>query len=839
MDTFVHSLLTVGITAGWIVAVVLLLRLLLKKAPRWITVCLWALVALRLLCPVTFESPVSVVPSTRVEQMVETVLPPSPPPAAEIEPSSPSATQPTRSPVDVPSSVPPVTETPAAPTRSPTSLLLVAWGVGFAAMLLYAVISTALLFVRMRDAVKLRGRIYQSDRTSMPFVLGVFRPRIYLPFGLDTEERLFVEAHEEMHIRRGDHLWKPLGFLLLSVYWFQPLLWVAYWCLCRDIEAACDERVVKTLSPDERKHYSYTLVAIGQERRRIAVCPVAFGETGLKERVKRVMNYKKPAVWIIAVAVLLTAVASVCLLTNRTDSSPLQGSFEGATLVIESDPWQKVSVREMDVEEAAYKMLEDGTDTPLMFRVETVDLEDMTITVSFSKPLWVDGVKAESVTLPYDTEDVKVRSENGDYIYTLRLFAPHSQTYESVGDLMLASNWQDGKASETAYRDGELTLRLFPTYFRLSFGRLSDHDMIGTYRETEDRLILTEDAAVAEYVFIKEDGGNLRYDAASSYRHKVAKTLLPDDGTTLRHLYRVEMARRSDGYNATVLDWDGRVVLTDDGFSGRPQYELMSDEVLRIAGWNDGQELYTERHLYVDLSTMTAMETFDQVISSRESKASASLIEEGGMHFVRVVQYSFEDCGTQPTQTVNTKFRLYSIGDIVTANVRVWLEHYRLTIAYTNKVGEPIVTVYNWHTGDRVESRLHTVNGSAAAEERPSVQTVFTQEDRRLHYSGITHAFYHLGDGQYVDLLTALKDGTVTLERLVSEVKADIDSGTLKDMAYYRDGTRHGTYDENDTLQSVTLSTLSNGDRDIYLGDPHAATEHNSPEPLAFVAVCY
>ncbi len=856
MTAFLHQLLTVGLTAGWIAAAVLLVRLLLKKAPRWITVLLWALVALRLLLPFTLESPVGVVPVTRVEQMVETVLPPSVPPVTE-EPSTDAEPVPPSGADTVEEATPPLSQ-PSQPTESATvpwdAILFGVWAVGVTGMLLYLVISTVRLRLRMRDAVKLQGRVYQSDKTSSPFVLGVLRPRIYLPYGLDTEEQQFVIIHEESHIKRGDHLWKPLGFFLLSVYWFQPLLWVAYWCLCRDIEAACDERVIRTLTAEDRKRYSYTLLTIGQERRRIAACPVAFGEIGIKERVKRVKVYKKPAVWIVAVALLLAAIAAVCLLTNPMSSGTpsVQGTFEGATLSIHSDPRQKVPVNEMDVAEAKYKMLEDGTDKPLRLRIDKVDTEEMTITVGFSKPLWVDGAKADSVTIPYNVSEITVCSDEGvgedRYVYTLQLDMPKSSLYRLGHDMIFDADWDDKRACRTVYDGQELQLTLHDDLevFQMTFGRLSSHEMRGKFRETEDQLILTEDAGVTEYVFRKEADGRLRYDADASYRHKYSFSLALDDGTVLNHSYRFTVEEINDYHSSdcqrvTVCDFDGRVVLQDEQFSGGAKEERLSTNILRIEGYHMTDSGTNNRHLYVDLNAMTALDTFDQVISSNDVRASASLIEEGGMHFVRVVQYEADSdfCGTQFSTPVDTKFRLYSVEDIATANVRVWLEEYRLTIAYTNKVGKPVVTVYNWRTGERVESRVHTVGGSVTSNENASIETVFTEGERRLHYSGISRAFYHLGNGQYVDLLTALQDGTLTLETLVEELRTDLENGALRKTGMDRSGIRDGTYDENDASQGVTLRRLSDGDRHLYIGDTTAAVLHDTTEPLAFAAVCY
>lgn len=181
---------------------------------------------------------------------------------------------------------------------------------------------------RVATATLLRENIKQSERVSTPFVLGIFRPVIYLPYHLAEEDLAYVVAHERAHIGRRDHWWKPLGFALLCVYWFNPLLWLAYVLLCRDMEGACDEAVIETMGLEDRRGYSTALLHCGVRRRSIAACPLAFGEVGVKQRVTSVMNYTKPAVWIVTAALIACAAAAVCFLTNPPPSRdfPMKGT---------------------------------------------------------------------------------------------------------------------------------------------------------------------------------------------------------------------------------------------------------------------------------------------------------------------------------------------------------------------------------------------------------------------------------------------------------------------------------------------------------------------------------
>jgi len=200
----------------------------------------------------------------------------------------------------------------------------VIWIVGMVALLIYTVISYVKVKRKIGTAVLLRDNVYQSENVVSPFVLGIIKPKIYLPFNMNEKDMEHVVAHEMAHIRRKDHLWKPLGFLLLTLHWFNPLMWLSYVLLCRDIELACDEKVIKELDHDARADYSQALLTCSVNRRMIAACPLAFGEVGVKYRVKSVLNYKKPAFWIIIVAVVACVAVAVCFLTN-----PLNNYYKG------------------------------------------------------------------------------------------------------------------------------------------------------------------------------------------------------------------------------------------------------------------------------------------------------------------------------------------------------------------------------------------------------------------------------------------------------------------------------------------------------------------------------
>ena len=304
------KLLNLSISASWLVLAVLVLRLVSKRSPKWMNVLLWGMVALRLMLPFSIESALSLIPSA------ETLSP-------EVVRFDPAPTI-TSGVTIIDNAVnPSLSESFAAAPLASVNPLYVwtylagwVWLIGLGAMLLYALVSYLRLRRRVSVSLCVRENIYLCDAISSPFILGVVKPRIYLPSGLDEVERQNVLSHERAHLTRRDHWWKPLGFALLAVYWFNPLLWLAYALLCRDIELACDERVIRTMDESAVKTYSTVLLACSMPRKAVITCPLAFGEVGVKERVRNALRYKKPAFWVVAASVAVCVVVAVCFLTN-------------------------------------------------------------------------------------------------------------------------------------------------------------------------------------------------------------------------------------------------------------------------------------------------------------------------------------------------------------------------------------------------------------------------------------------------------------------------------------------------------------------------------------------
>ena len=309
MSEIFLKIINMSISASYIVLAVLLLRLLLKKAPKWITVVLWGIVAVRLVCPFSIESVLSLIPSSEV--VSPNIMTDKTPTINTGIPIINSTLNPVIS-----DSFTPNPGDSANPLQVLIPILTAIWIVGIVALLIYTVISYARVRRKIGTAVLYKDNIYQSENVVSPFVLGIIKPKIYLPFNMNEKDMEHVVAHEMSHIRRKDHLWKPLGFLLLTLHWFNPLMWLGYVLLCRDIELACDEKVIKELDHDARADYSQALLTCSVNRRMIAACPLAFGEVGVKDRVKSVLNYKKPAFWIIIAAIVACVAVAVCFLTN-------------------------------------------------------------------------------------------------------------------------------------------------------------------------------------------------------------------------------------------------------------------------------------------------------------------------------------------------------------------------------------------------------------------------------------------------------------------------------------------------------------------------------------------
>ena len=309
MDDVFLKLVNLSISASWLILAVLVLRFVLKKAPKWVMPLLWGVVALRLVCLFSIESALSLIPSA--ETIPSEIVTETREPVLYEQATLDIVTNPT---------LPSAAEVPVGVSRQQAqvdfNIYSVLWLAGMAALLVHALVSAEKLKRKLATAILLRDNIYESEFVDSPFVFGVVKPNIYLPMHMDEGTAAYVIAHERAHLARRDHWWKVLGYLVLALHWFNPLVWVAYILFCRDIELACDEKVVKGLDGAARADYSQALLSCAAPKRAVAACPLAFGEGNIKTRVKSALHYKKPAFWVAAAAVLAVVIMAVCFLTN-------------------------------------------------------------------------------------------------------------------------------------------------------------------------------------------------------------------------------------------------------------------------------------------------------------------------------------------------------------------------------------------------------------------------------------------------------------------------------------------------------------------------------------------
>ena len=309
MDDVFLKIVNLSISASWLILTALVLRVVLKKAPKWVMPLLWGVVALRLVCPFSIESALSLIPSA--ETIPTEIVTETREPVLYEQATLDIVTNPT---------LPSAAEVPVGVSRQQAqvdfNIYSVLWLAGMAALLVHALVGAGKLKKKLATAILLRDNIYESEFVDSPFVFGVVKPNIYLPMHMDEGTAAYVIAHERAHLARRDHWWKVLGYLVLALHWFNPLVWVAYILFCRDIELACDEKVVKGLDGAARADYSQALLSCAAPGRAVAACPLAFGEGNIKTRVKSALHYKKPAFWVAAVAVLAVVIMAVCFLTN-------------------------------------------------------------------------------------------------------------------------------------------------------------------------------------------------------------------------------------------------------------------------------------------------------------------------------------------------------------------------------------------------------------------------------------------------------------------------------------------------------------------------------------------
>lgn len=537
------KILNMSITASWIALAVIFLRLLLKKAPKWISCSLWALVGLRLIIPFSFKSKISIIPSP--ETLPENII------------TGPDFNVSFGIPViDVP-----INEylndhyfegvtVSMGNGETVMSVLTVIWIIGIILMMIYAFFSYLQLKMKMRESFHLKENIYLNDNAPSPFILGIFNPKIYLPSYINEHDSEYVISHEKAHLKRIDHLWKPLGFIILTVYWFNPILWLAYALLCRDIEYACDEKVIREIGEKHKKDYSSALLNCSVQRKVISACPLAFGENGVKNRIKSILNYKKPAFWIIIFSLVAVIIASACLLT---------------------DPYKTIRINDYTWNFKYVQNTETGN----------VDYCSANLTA-----IYPDSEKAYiNITVKEDFFIIGNSSESGGSAYSIRYKHHASNGKSSLYDLEYSGISGIAVINTTTYSDGsrEYTLIINISNYSICFSHY-DSDK---YDSNEPTHILPKSNYTNGHIlFYKnktpehEEPEVTRYslltpEKLSELTESLSKKKWTNDAFTDRTQFNYDGQMFFDGW--LLFSYDQKVVYHDSGY-----FSDVDEEVLNI-----------------------------------------------------------------------------------------------------------------------------------------------------------------------------------------------------------------------------------------------------------------
>ncbi len=553
MTALFLKIVNTGISAGWVVLAVLAVRLVLRKAPKWTHVLLWGIVALRLIFPFSLESALSLIPSAQT--LPDQLL------------AGPS--------FQIHTGVPPVDQrvneylgdryfegvsVPTGSGRDTMTLFAVLWIVGTLLLLAYMAVSYLRLWLRLSEAVPVEENVFRSRKIEVPFVFGFLKPEIYLPWGMDSETSAYVVRHERAHIRRGDHWWKMIGFLILAVYWFHPLLWAAYLLFCRDIELACDEKVIRELPEEQRAEYSQALLdcSIGRDKGTASgiIFPPSFGEQDVKKRIRHILYYRKPVFWVTAGAVAGCAVLAVCFLTDPPSeesemvptTADLHGMWNGYLFLPISGETYRYEQTDADPGMAVQgELLDSFTEQT---GTETVSWEIYSVQESPEHSVVL--AKAQTDRGVLSASDVVTATEESQNRYLYR----YSPAKRSEPDALQKAKDDGCAVMEDGYA---------------SFGQ----EIWQTFVETAEKGQKAS-VQVAHYYTLDEEGSSREYYQSVKEDYPILYRFhLEFDGETytLRWIeeeteyvrtYRYLMHYRGDGSDAEEREFEERYVLTND-----------------------------------------------------------------------------------------------------------------------------------------------------------------------------------------------------------------------------------------------------------------------------------
>ncbi len=428
------KLVNMGSAASWLIIAVLILRLLLKKAPKSFNCFLWCMVGVRLLIPLSVESVFSLIPSVEVvpAEVFYSIDPTAVAPAVNKETGF--ANQVIPSALTEP--LPPNISNNVNRLQMVTYVVADVWFLGVLLLLTYTFVTYVRLRHRISDAVRWKDNIFQSEKVSSPFVLGMINPRIYITYTLAGEQQECVIAHEKAHIRRRDHWLKPIGFMILAIYWFHPLVWVAYIFLCRDIELACDERVLQQIGMEKKRVYSETLLNCSANHKMIAACPIAFGEVGVKNRIKGILNYRKPTLWVVLMAFAACGLCIVCFMTNPEEGEGEEKVMQPSELVVSSE-----------------ENLEENAATDVV--TETEEYETLQTVTIFAHVKEIMADKKGYMLISSDTNSFPgaflVKVPEGVYDISPQIY---DERYLQGGEYIVITMWDTGEE----YADGKIPI---------------------------------------------------------------------------------------------------------------------------------------------------------------------------------------------------------------------------------------------------------------------------------------------------------------------------------------------------------------------------------------------
>ncbi|MBE5947670.1 MAG: hypothetical protein E7261_01445 [Lachnospiraceae bacterium] len=540
MEILFLKLLNMSIVASWVVLAVILFRLLLKKAPKYIRCIMWMLVGVRLICPFSFKSNLSLIPSAEV--LPEDVLS-----GPQFVINTGLGAVDSRINAHIGDRYFEGVTVSTGSGSETMQILSCVWLAGMLVMLAYTIISYIRTRKGLAEAVECTNGIWLCDHVKTPFILGVFNPRIFLPACMNEADKDYVVAHEKAHLKRFDHIWKPIGFLLLTIYWFNPVMWIAYILLCRDIELACDEKVIKDMGLEGKKLYSEALINCSMKRRWIIACPLAFGEVGVKERIKTVLSYKKPAFWIVIVAVVTCMVMGVCFLTNpkgvklcdrsniSADELPdfitilIKGEtnydvLSEASMIYVLDLLTEIEVSRNEI---SLSRSEDRDKSNAII-LHSGDVETRYYFNNDCTEVWVDdGVKPSLTKKVYKPEIVRQFFDSCIESYAENI------TYTGGTDntFMLTGIYKIYVYSDSIdYMKPTISLNEEEKTFSFSYSGLSSYLPYGEYELTEDTLTLYTSGGFYTYVFDVVNNGFV-FDASRSSKipaYRYSKDLPPE-----------------------------------------------------------------------------------------------------------------------------------------------------------------------------------------------------------------------------------------------------------------------------------------------------------------------